>query len=172
MWGDNWASPHGDYVSRSVPSSAGHRFSKSPSRWSPRFNRAWIRCCVSGHVRGLLLGSSFQHGIRYRRMITRFLLMQSVCSQNRWMLLLSHFHLAMHHLCLIQMRLRSWSWMQQKALNKWLLKRSSILGEPFRMIEGRLLKSLQPFLVLLSVICLCITLTSIDMLLLWFWNYS
>jgi hypothetical protein len=39
-----------DYVSRSVPSSAGQRFSKSPSRWSPRFNRASIRCCVSGHV--------------------------------------------------------------------------------------------------------------------------
>jgi len=36
--------------SKSVPSSAGHRFSKSPSRWSPRFNRAWIRSCVSGHV--------------------------------------------------------------------------------------------------------------------------
>src|SRR5438876_2659137 len=47
---DGCASPHGDYVSRSVSSTAGHRFSKSPSRWSPRFNRAWIRCCVSGHV--------------------------------------------------------------------------------------------------------------------------
>ena len=44
------ASPHGDYVSRSVPSSAGHRFSKSLSRCSPRSNRAWIRFCVSGHV--------------------------------------------------------------------------------------------------------------------------
>src|SRR5882762_7160767 len=28
-------SPHDDYVLSSVPSSAGHRFSKSPSRWSP-----------------------------------------------------------------------------------------------------------------------------------------
>src|SRR6267154_4867830 len=44
------ASPHGDYVSRSVPSSAGHDFSKSTSRWSPRSKRAWIRCCASGHV--------------------------------------------------------------------------------------------------------------------------
>jgi hypothetical protein len=34
----------------SVPSSTGHRFSKSASRWSPRFNRAWIRSCASGHV--------------------------------------------------------------------------------------------------------------------------
>ncbi len=42
--------PHGDYYSRSVPSTSGHRCSKSSSRWSPRFNRAWIRCCVSGHV--------------------------------------------------------------------------------------------------------------------------
>ena len=41
------------YVSRSVPSSAGHRFSKSPSRWSPRSNRAWIRCCASLHVRAV-----------------------------------------------------------------------------------------------------------------------
>src|SRR5882762_5269579 len=44
------ASPHGDYVSKSVPSTAGHRFSKSRFRWSPRSNRAWIRCCASGHV--------------------------------------------------------------------------------------------------------------------------
>ena len=50
MRGDNRASPHDDYVARSVPSSAGHRISKSPSRWSPRFNRVWIRFCVSGHV--------------------------------------------------------------------------------------------------------------------------
>jgi hypothetical protein len=42
--------PHGDYVSRSVSSSTGHCFSKSPSRWSPRVNSAWIRRCVSGHV--------------------------------------------------------------------------------------------------------------------------
>ena len=38
------ASLHLDYVSRSVPSNAGHRFSKSPSRWSSRSNRASI-CC-------------------------------------------------------------------------------------------------------------------------------
>src|SRR6267143_5231100 len=44
------ASPHGAYISRSVPSSAGHRFSKSPSCWRPSFKRAWMRCCVSGHV--------------------------------------------------------------------------------------------------------------------------
>src|SRR5438876_10372028 len=37
-------------VSRSVPSSAGHCFSKSASCWSPSFNRDWIRCPVSGHV--------------------------------------------------------------------------------------------------------------------------
>ena len=44
--------PSGEaYVSRSVPSIAGQRFSKSPSRWSPRSNRAWIRCCASLHVR-------------------------------------------------------------------------------------------------------------------------
>jgi hypothetical protein len=36
--------------SRSVPSTAGHRYSKSASRWSPRSNSAWIRCCASGHV--------------------------------------------------------------------------------------------------------------------------
>jgi len=34
-------------------SSAGQRFSKSPSRWSPRSNRAWIRCCASLHVRAV-----------------------------------------------------------------------------------------------------------------------
>jgi integrase/recombinase XerD len=43
-------SPHGNYVSTSVPSTSGHRFSKSTSRCSPRSNRAWIRCCDSGHV--------------------------------------------------------------------------------------------------------------------------
>src|SRR5205807_10459227 len=47
------ASPHGDYVSTSVPSTSGHRFSKSTSSWSPRSNRAWIRCCASGHVRAV-----------------------------------------------------------------------------------------------------------------------
>src|SRR5438552_7309475 len=41
------APPHGNYVSRSVPSTAGHRFSNSLSRWSPRSNKAWIRCWVS-----------------------------------------------------------------------------------------------------------------------------
>jgi len=46
--------PSGEaYVSRSVPSIAGQRFSKSPSRWSPRSNRAWIRCCASLHVRAV-----------------------------------------------------------------------------------------------------------------------
>src|SRR5260370_6464371 len=44
------AAPHGDYVSTSVPSTSGHRFSKSTSRCSPRSNRAWIRCCASGQV--------------------------------------------------------------------------------------------------------------------------
>ena len=39
-----------DYVSRSVPSRVGHDFSNSTSRWSPRSNRAWIRCRASGHV--------------------------------------------------------------------------------------------------------------------------
>src|ERR1700681_641954 len=43
-------SPHSDYVSRSVPSTSGQRVSKSLSRWSPRCNRFWIRCCVSGQV--------------------------------------------------------------------------------------------------------------------------
>jgi len=36
--------------SRSVPSTAGHSFSKSVACWSPRFSRASIRCCASGHV--------------------------------------------------------------------------------------------------------------------------
>src|SRR6476660_442372 len=40
----------GDYGSSSVSSVAGHEVSKSTSRWSPRSNRAWIRCCASGHV--------------------------------------------------------------------------------------------------------------------------
>src|SRR5437879_2418296 len=39
-----------DYVSRSVPSTSGQRVSKSLSRWSPRCNTFWIRCCVSGQV--------------------------------------------------------------------------------------------------------------------------
>ena len=30
---------------------AGHCFSKASSRWSPRSNRAWIRCCASLQVR-------------------------------------------------------------------------------------------------------------------------
>src|ERR1700746_2691711 len=37
------ASPHGDYVSSSVPSTSGQRVSKSLSRWSPRWNNMWIR---------------------------------------------------------------------------------------------------------------------------------
>src|SRR5258708_8639133 len=44
------AAPHGDYVSTIVPSTSGHRVSKSTSRCSPRSNRAWIRCCASGPV--------------------------------------------------------------------------------------------------------------------------
>ena len=47
------ASPDGDYVSRSVPSLSGHRFSKSTSSWSPSFNRVRTRCSVSGRVRAV-----------------------------------------------------------------------------------------------------------------------
>jgi len=47
---EGYASPQDDYVSSNLSSTAGHRCSKSPSLWSPRFNRAWIRCCVSGQV--------------------------------------------------------------------------------------------------------------------------
>jgi len=39
-----------DWVSRRVPSTVGHRFSKSTSLCSPRFRRAWIRRWASGHV--------------------------------------------------------------------------------------------------------------------------
>jgi hypothetical protein len=38
------ASLDGDYVLTSVPSTSGQRVSKSLSRWSPRSNRALIRC--------------------------------------------------------------------------------------------------------------------------------
>src|SRR5258708_29075683 len=51
--GEGYASPQDDYVSSNVSSTAGHRCSKSPSLWSPSFNRAWIRCCVSGQVRAV-----------------------------------------------------------------------------------------------------------------------
>ena len=53
----------------------------------------------------LLRGSIFQHGIKYQRMTRAFLLMYNVRSQNKWMPLLYHFHQAMLHLCLIQVRL-------------------------------------------------------------------
>src|SRR5262249_37598149 len=39
-----------DYVSRSLPRISGQRVSKSLSRWSPRCNTFWTRCCVSGHI--------------------------------------------------------------------------------------------------------------------------
>jgi hypothetical protein len=55
----------------------------------------------------LLHGGSFQHGIKYQRMTTRFLLIYNVCSQSRWMQLQSHFPQAMRLIYPIQMRLHN-----------------------------------------------------------------
>ena len=57
--------------------------------------------------RAYQLGSNCLLGTRSLRTIMRFLLMLNACLQNKSMPLLSHFRLAMYHLCHIQMRLRN-----------------------------------------------------------------